>query len=160
VPPLEVPTDFELPRSRFDELLGTEWVSDDPERAVARIGVRDELRQPVGLIHGGVFSSVIESLCSRATALAVLPDGMIAMGQAISVSFVRSLTEGGAEVVATARHRGRSTWVWDVDVTDEAGRLCATAQMTIAVRPLPQAVIDRYSPPETAAGDGAPAGGD
>lgn len=141
---LEIPPDFELPVSRFDELLGTEWVSDDPERAVARFRVRDELRQPVGLIHGGVFSAVIESLCSRATALAVLSEGMIAMGQSISVNFVRSLTEGGAEVVATARHRGRSTWVWDADASDEAGRLCATAKMTIAVRPLPQEMIDGY----------------
>ncbi len=142
----ELPADFDLPRSRFDELLGTEWVSDDPDAAVARFQVRDELRQPVGLIHGGVFSSVIESLCSRVTALAVISDGMISMGQSISVNFVRSLSEGSAEVRARARHRGRTTWVWDADVFDAQGRLCATAKMTIAVRPLPAEVIERFGP--------------
>lgn len=141
---IELPEGFDLPVSRFDELIGTEWVSDDPDRAVARFQVRDELRQPVGLIHGGVFSTVVESLCSRATALTVLKQGMTCMGQSISVSFLRSITEGSAEVRAVARHRGRTTWVWEAEVVDDQERLCVTALMTVAVRPLPQEIIDRY----------------
>jgi 1,4-dihydroxy-2-naphthoyl-CoA hydrolase len=121
--------------SRFDELLGTEWLDDDPGHARVRVAMRDDLRQPVGLLHGGVISSLIESVCSRATALAVLDEGMMAMGQAIAVNFIRPVTEGHAEVTATARHRGRTTWVWDAELKDASGRLCALAQMTIAVRP-------------------------
>jgi 1,4-dihydroxy-2-naphthoyl-CoA hydrolase len=121
----------------FDTLVGTEWLDDDPDHARVRIQMRDELRQPVGLLHGGVISTLVESVCSRATALAVLDDGMAAMGQSISVSFIRPITEGAVEVKATARHRGRTTWVWDAEVVDAEGRLCALAQMTIAVRPLP-----------------------
>jgi uncharacterized protein (TIGR00369 family) len=124
-------------RSHFDALIGTEWLDDDPEHARARLPMRDELRQPVGLLHGGVISSLVESVCSRATALAVLGEGMMAMGQAISVSFIRPVTEGHAEVKARARHRGRTTWVWDAEVLDADNKLCALAQMTIAVRPLP-----------------------
>jgi len=122
--------------SHFDELLGTEWLDDDPEHARVRVAMRDELRQPVGLLHGGVLSTLVESVCSRATALAVRDDGMMAMGQSISVSFIRPVTEGHAEVQAVARHRGRTTWVWDAEVRDAEDRLCALAQMTIAVRPL------------------------
>ena len=125
-------------RSNFDELLGTVWLDDDPDHARVRVELRDELRQPVGLLHGGVMSSLVESVCSRATALAVVPDGMTAMGQSISVSFIRPVTEGGAEVKAKVRHRGRTTWVWDAEVNDDEGRICALAQMTIAVRPLPK----------------------
>jgi uncharacterized protein (TIGR00369 family) len=121
--------------SHFDALVGTEWLDDDPAHARVRIEMRDELRQPVGLLHGGVLSTLVESVCSRATALAVLEDGMMAMGQSISVSFIRPVTEGHAEVTARARHRGRTTWVWDAEVQDSNGRLCALAQMTIAVRP-------------------------
>jgi uncharacterized protein (TIGR00369 family) len=99
--------------------------------------MRDELRQPVGLLHGGVISSLVESVCSRATALAVLDEGMMAMGQSIGVNFIRPITEGHAEVQARARHRGRTTWVWDAEVRDDQDRLCALAQMTIAVRPIP-----------------------
>jgi uncharacterized protein (TIGR00369 family) len=123
--------------SHFDELVGTEWLDDDPDHARVRVELRDELRQPVGLMHGGVMSTLVESVCSRATALAVLDDGMAAMGQSIAVSFIRPITAGGAEVQAKARHRGRTTWVWDAEVVNDEGRLCALAQMTIAVRPLP-----------------------
>jgi 1,4-dihydroxy-2-naphthoyl-CoA hydrolase len=122
------------PPSDFANLLGTEWLDDDPEHARARIPIRAELRQPFGLMHGGVMSSLVESVCSRSTALAVFGDGMAAMGQAINVSFLRPITEGHAEVVARARHRGRSTWVWEAEVLDADGRLCALAQMTIAIR--------------------------
>lgn len=126
--------------SHFDALVGTEWLDDDPDpdRARVRVPVRDELRQPVGLLHGGVISTLVESVCSRATALAVLGDGMAAMGQSISVSFIRPIVEGHAEVRARARHRGRTTWVWEAEVLDAEERLCATAQMTIAVRPTPR----------------------
>jgi 1,4-dihydroxy-2-naphthoyl-CoA hydrolase len=126
-------------RSHFDELIGTQWLDDDPDHARVRIELRDELRQPVGLLHGGVLSSIVESVCSRATALAVMGGGMMAMGQSISVSFVRPVTEGGAEVKARARHRGRTTWLWDAEVLNDEGKLCALAQMTIAVRPQPRA---------------------
>jgi 1,4-dihydroxy-2-naphthoyl-CoA hydrolase len=124
--------------SHFDALIGTEWLDDDPEHARVRVRMREELRQPVGLMHGGVMSSLVESVCSRATALAVLDDGMAAMGQSISVSFMRPITDGHAEVHARARHRGRTTWVWDAEVRDAEDRPCALAQMTIAVRPLPE----------------------
>ncbi|HEY5052389.1 MAG TPA: PaaI family thioesterase [Solirubrobacterales bacterium] len=123
--------------SHFDALIGTEWLDDDPDHARVRIDLRDELRQPVGLMHGGVMSTLVESVCSRATALAVMDAGMMAMGQSISVSFIRPVTEGGAEVSAHARHRGRTTWVWEAEVRDDQDRLCALAQMTIAVRPAP-----------------------
>jgi len=124
--------------SHFDALVGTEWLDDDPDHARVRVEMRDELRQPIGLLHGGVMSTLVESVCSRATALAVLGDGMMAMGQSIGVSFIRPITEGAAEVRARARHRGRTTWVWEAEVVDARERLCALATMTIAVRPLPR----------------------
>ena|SRR6476469_8079471 len=124
--------------SPFDQLIGTQWVSDDPDEARARIEVRDELMQPTGLVHGGVLSTLVESVCSRATAVAVLDEGMIAMGQSLDVSWVRPVTRGSLEVIARARHRGRTTWIWDAEVTDDDGRLCALARMTIAVRPMPK----------------------
>jgi 1,4-dihydroxy-2-naphthoyl-CoA hydrolase len=125
-------------QSHFDALIGTEWLSDDPDGARARVPIRDDLRQPFGLMHGGVMSSLVESVCSRATALSVYSDGMAAMGQAISVNFIRPITSGHAEVRARSRHRGRTTWVWEVEVVDAERRLCALAQMTIAVRPIPR----------------------
>jgi 1,4-dihydroxy-2-naphthoyl-CoA hydrolase len=125
-------------QSNFDAHIGTEWIKLDPEDARARLAMRDELRQPYGILHGGVYSSLVESLCSYATAAAVHDDGMIAMGQSIEVSFVRPVSSGHAEARAVVRHRGRTTWVWQVEVLDDDERLCAVAKMTMAVRPAPE----------------------
>ena len=124
-------------RSPFDLLVGTEWLDDDPECARVRVAMRDDLEQPFGLMHGGVMLTLIESVCSRATALGVMERGMIAMGQALTINFLRPVTKGTVEVQARARHRGRTTWVWEAEVRDSEGRLCAMAQSTIAVRPRP-----------------------
>jgi 1,4-dihydroxy-2-naphthoyl-CoA hydrolase len=127
--------DSEVKARHFDELIGTEWLSDDPDDARVRLPIRDELRQPFGLMHGGVMSTLVESICSKATAGAVWDDGMAAMGQSIDVSFIRPVTEGAVEVRAKARHRGRTTWIWECEVLNDAGKLCALSTMTIAVRP-------------------------
>jgi len=125
--------------AHFDELVGTEWLSDDPDDARVRLEIRDELRQPFGLMHGGVMSTLIESICSRATVGAVYEQGMVGMGQSITVSFLRPVTKGAVEVRAQARHRGRTTWLWQAEVLNDEGKTCALAQMTIAVRPRPDA---------------------
>jgi 1,4-dihydroxy-2-naphthoyl-CoA hydrolase len=128
----------EVGQSNFDATIGTEWISLDPADARARIAMRDELRQPYGILHGGVYSSLIESLCSYSTAAAVWEDGNVAMGQAIEVSFLRPVTKGHAEARAVAKHRGKTTWVWQVEIVDDDERLCAVAKMTMAVRPAPK----------------------
>jgi uncharacterized protein (TIGR00369 family) len=130
--------DAQVKPQHFDELIGTEWLSEEPDDARVRLPVRDELRQPFGLMHGGVMSTLVESVCSRATAGAVWRDGMAAMGQSIDVSFIRPVTEGTVEVRAKARHRGRTTWIWEAEVFNDEGKLCALARMTIAVRPRPR----------------------
>jgi 1,4-dihydroxy-2-naphthoyl-CoA hydrolase len=135
--PVQLPPPFDRMRSPFDELIGGEILSADPDDARARVEMREQLAQPFGLMHGGVYSSGIEGLCSLATAVAVWGDGMIAMGQAINVNFVRPITAGAAEVRARARHRGRTTWIWDAEVLDAEGNLCATGTMTMAVRTRP-----------------------
>jgi uncharacterized protein (TIGR00369 family) len=104
----------------------------------ARIEVTDDIRQPVGLVHGGVFAAMAESMCSAATWLAVRDDGMAAMGQSNFATFIRPITTGHVHATARPRHRGRTTWVWDVEIADDDDRLCAMVRMTVAVRPVEQ----------------------
>jgi len=118
----------------FDRLYGLEIVSYSKIEVSARVPVRDELRQPAGLIHGGVYASIAESLASLATALAVMESGNTAMGLSNSTSFLRPITEGTVHARASVIHRGRTTWVWDVRFSDDADRTCAVTRMTIAVR--------------------------
>jgi uncharacterized protein (TIGR00369 family) len=127
--------------SGFDRLYGLELLEYDEQSVTARVRVRDELKQPFGLVHGGVYASIAESITSLATALAVLEQGDGAVGLSNSTSFLRPITEGTVHAEATRLHRGRTTWVWDVRISDDAGRTCAITRMTIAVRPLPPGAV-------------------
>jgi 1,4-dihydroxy-2-naphthoyl-CoA hydrolase len=119
----------------FDALYGLEVDEIGPDHALARVRVRDAIKQPMGLVHGGVYASIAESIASIATAQAVIPDGNYAVGMSNQTSFLRPITHGTVHAEATLRHRGRTTWMWDVEVTDDEGHLCAVSRMTIAVRP-------------------------
>ena len=119
------------------DLIGIEHLEGDEGVARARIPVSDRILQPYGIVHGGAYSTLAETVCSKATDDAVSAKGNTAMGQSIQVTFLRPISEGHVNAEAEARHRGRSTWVWDVQITDDEGRLCALAHMTIAVRPRP-----------------------
>ena len=118
----------------FDRLYGLELLSMSDEEVRAQVEVRPDLKQPAGLVHGGVYASMAESMASLATALAVMGDGEIAMGLSNSTSFLRPVTDGVVHAVATRVHRGRTTWVWDVRFSNDAGKVCALTRMTIAVR--------------------------
>jgi len=131
----------------FDKLIGYTVDEMDEHEIRAHVAVRDDLKQPMGLVHGGVYASIAESTTSLATGLAVMPEGMISMGLSNQTSFLRPITEGTIHVVARRRHRGRTTWLWEVDFSDDAGKLCAIVRMTIAVRPLPEGVVPP-APPE------------
>jgi len=111
----------------------------DPGEADGRaeFDVADVVRQPFGLVHGGAFSAIAETVASAMTHAAVADDGMVAMGQANSANFLRPVTEGRVRATGRVVHRGRTTWVWDVDCTDDAGRLAAAVRVVIAVRPAP-----------------------
>jgi 1,4-dihydroxy-2-naphthoyl-CoA hydrolase len=126
----------------FDRLYGLELLGYDEAEVTAQVQVRDEIKQPAGLVHGGVYAAIAESMASMATALTVMGEGNTAMGLSNSTSFLRPITEGLVHAQATRLHRGRTTWVWDVRFSDDAGRTCALTRMTIAVRPLP----DGHSP--------------
>jgi 1,4-dihydroxy-2-naphthoyl-CoA hydrolase len=54
-----------------------------------------------------------------------------------STNFIRPITAGTIHAEAKPRHRGRTTWIWDVEITNDAGALCAMGRVTIAVRPAP-----------------------
>lgn len=129
-------TDLFTTARGFDAFYGLEIVEVGPESARARLTVRDEHKQPFGIVHGGVYAAIAEGLASIATASTVLPQGRSAAGMSNQTSFLRPVTGGVIEAVATRKHGGRMTWVWEVEMTDSEGRLCALSRMTIAVRDL------------------------
>jgi len=124
------------PGATLDDILGFELTELEDEHARGRVRVADCLKQPLGMVHGGVYAALAESLASAATHRVVVEDGLAALGMSNLTSFLRPVTEGTVHAEATRVHRGRTTWIWDVRLTDEAGRLCALSRVTVAVRSL------------------------
>ena len=123
------------PERTLDGALGFEVQVVAEDRAVGRLAVSDRVRQPYGLVHGGAYAALAESLAARGTHGAVSGQGMVAVGLSNQTSFVRPVLDGTVHAEARRRHRGRSTWIWDVDFTDGEGRLCALSRVTLALRP-------------------------
>ena len=92
----------------------------------ARVPVTDSLKQPLGLVHGGVLASIADALAVGATegALRALSN---------QASFLRPVTGGAIHATARRRHQGRTTAVWEVDIADDSGLLCALVRVTVAV---------------------------
>jgi uncharacterized protein (TIGR00369 family) len=121
----------------FEGFLGLEWLELTRELARVRFQIRENLKQPLGLLHGGIYSAVAETVASVATVAAVWRDGLIGFGQSNSASFLRPVTEGTVHVTAHLRHHDDREWLWSHDFRDDQERLCALVEVTIAVRPAP-----------------------
>jgi 1,4-dihydroxy-2-naphthoyl-CoA hydrolase len=121
----------------LDDVLGFELLEAGPERCRGRFAAEARVQQPAGLVHGGAYAALAESLASVATYRHVSGDGNFAVGMSNHTTFLRPVTEGEVSAEGKVRHRGRTTWVWDIDFTDAGGRACAVSRVTLAVRPWP-----------------------
>jgi uncharacterized protein (TIGR00369 family) len=118
--------------------IGLEYLEEGDDFVRARVAVTDITRQIHGIVHGGIHTVIAESICSRTTGIAVSGADMVAIGQSNHATFLRPITDGHIHAEAHARHRGRTTWIWDCELTDDEGRLCAIVRMTVAIRPRPR----------------------
>jgi uncharacterized protein (TIGR00369 family) len=121
--------------SPFDRLYGLELSPAEDGVVRGHVQVATKVTQPMGLVHGGVYASVAEALASIGTNQLVSREGRVALGMSNHTSFVRGVREGGVHGIARLVHRGNSTWLWEVEMVDDAERLCAVSRVTIAVRP-------------------------
>ena len=115
--------------------MGIELVEFTLEQAVARMPVAGNT-QPVGLLHGGAYVVLGESLGSMHANLHAGP-GRLAVGIDINATHTRSATEGWVTGVCTPLHLGRSLTVHEIVVTDDRGRRCSTVRITNMVRDRP-----------------------
>ena len=127
---------FPIPLDQtLDGVLGIETLELGSERARSRTRVTTGLKQPFGIVHGGTYAAIAESITSQATTRTVLDEGNTAMGMSNQTSYIRPIADGYIHADARSIHRGRTTWIWEVELSDDDGRLCAVSRMTIAVRP-------------------------
>jgi 1,4-dihydroxy-2-naphthoyl-CoA hydrolase len=122
----------------FEGFLDLDWLELEPEFVHVQFRVRDNLKQPLGLLHGGIYAGVAETIASIATVANVWPDGLIGSGLSNYASFLRPITEGVVDVEARLRGHDDREWTWGHEFRDAQETLCALVDVTIAVRPAPR----------------------
>ena len=123
---LEQKTQQRLAKNAFMQHNYIELESVEPDRAVFRLDIRPESRNPYGLLHGGA----IYTMADNATGAAAHTDGRYYVTQTSALHFLRNQATGTVRASAWVRHRGKSTVLTAVDITGDGGRLLATGEFT------------------------------
>lgn len=111
----ELASMFALGRDGFGTVtLGLAWDRISLEASYAHLEVDDRHLQPYGLVHGGVWCAVVESLASVSAAIRVAGSGRFVVGVSNATDFLRSHRRGRVDAVATPVHIGRSQQLWQV----------------------------------------------
>jgi 1,4-dihydroxy-2-naphthoyl-CoA hydrolase len=114
----------------FATFLGLEFDEANGDRVVIRWKARPELHQPYGIVHGGVYCSVVETAASVGAALWLAERGQV-VGVSNQTDFLRAVRDGELTAVATPVHRGRLQQVWTVEIRDEQDRLVSKGQVRL-----------------------------
>jgi len=127
----------QLPKDRVTLMstIGIEVTEATKDRVVATMAITPKVHQPFGLLHGGASVALAETVASTGAFMNCDLEKENAVGIEINANHLRGKKDGVVTAVATPIHKGRSTHVWEVKITDEAGRMVCISRCTLAIVP-------------------------
>jgi 1,4-dihydroxy-2-naphthoyl-CoA hydrolase len=126
----------EQENGRFVGLLGLEVLHEADGTVRGILPIREVLQQPYGIVHGGVYCAMVETLASHAAARVAVADGNIVVGVSNATDFLRATREGVLEGLAEPVHLGRTQHLWQVRIwRQEDGKTVARGQVRLQVLP-------------------------
>jgi uncharacterized protein (TIGR00369 family) len=120
-------------RGTILEALGIQVVHAEADRVVCTMPVDERTKQPMGVLHGGASVVLAETAASLGTYLQIDHETEVSFGMEINANHVRSAASGLVTATAVPLHKGRSSMVWDIRVTDEQGKLICVSRCTVAI---------------------------
>ncbi|MGO2287561.1 hotdog fold thioesterase [Pseudomonas lundensis] len=118
------------------EVLDITFDAFDDHSITASMVVDHRTHQPFGLLHGGASVVLAETLGSMASYMCIDQKQFYCVGLEVNANHLRGVRSGRVSAVARPVHRGRTTHVWDIRLTDDSGKLTCISRLTIAVVPL------------------------
>jgi uncharacterized protein (TIGR00369 family) len=118
-------------RASFMEASGIEADELTATTVVGHIDLGPDHHTPWGIVHGGVYATAVESAASLGASFAVENEGLFAVGITNTTHFLRPMTSGRVTITARALKQGRTQQLWQVDITDDAGRLVAHGELRL-----------------------------
>ncbi|BBK28685.1 PaaI family thioesterase [Staphylococcus arlettae] len=101
---------------------------------VMSMPVTDKVKQPFGFLHGGASLALGETACSMGAASLIDTEQYIPLGLEMNANHISSTTEGTVYASATVIHQGKTTQVWNIEITDDSGKLISIMRGTIAIK--------------------------
>lgn len=120
-------------RGGFARLIGLRFTRVTTEEVCAEVPVTDALLQPYGLVHGGVYASIVETLCSTGAGVHALLQGRSCVGLENSTSFLRGVRDGTLRARAVPLHQGGRSEVWRCEVADAGGVRVAEGRVRLLI---------------------------
>ena len=115
----------------FNAVMGVRFVSAGRDEVIAEVALGDVHRQPYGVVHGGVYAGLIETVTSTGAALDAMTRGDSVVGLENTTSFLHATRAGTLRATARPLARGRRTQVWEASITDDAGRVVASGRVRL-----------------------------
>jgi uncharacterized protein (TIGR00369 family) len=117
----------------FNNALKLQFTKALPDEYEAEIEITDSHLQPYGLVHGGVYAGMIETLCSTGAALTVWGEKKTTVGLENNTSFLKAVRGGRLRCTARPLLLGKRSHVWEADIHDDQGRLVASGRVRLMV---------------------------
>ena len=111
------------------ETLSIEYIDAGEDFLTAKMPVNSKVHQPAGILHGGATVALAESVGSAASRM-VVQDGQQVRGIEIAANHLKSIQEGWVFATAKIVHKGRTTHLWEIRITDENGKLISLCKLT------------------------------
>ncbi|WP_307718821.1 hotdog fold thioesterase [Desulfocucumis palustris] len=119
------------------EALGIIVEEAGPDKVVLTMPVGPATRQPYGLLHGGASVALAETAASIGAHLNAAPEGKAAVGLEINANHIKPKRDGVVRARAIPLHKGSTTMVWDIKITDEKEKLVCVSRCTMAIIDIP-----------------------
>lgn len=130
---LSVADFLHIGKGTMAEHIGIEWDEIGEDFLKAKMPVDQRTSQPYGLLHGGASCVLAETVGSVASAMVIDHSKFYCVGLEINANHIRSAKSGFVTAIASPLHLGSTTHVWDIRITDEAGKLICVSRLTVAV---------------------------
>ena len=117
----------------FNNAMGLRFIKATPDEYVAEIEITDHHMQAYGLVHGGVYAGMIETMCSTGAALTVWEENKSTVGLENNTSFLKAVRSGSLRCTATPLVLGKRSHVWEASIHDNKNRLVAIGRVRLMV---------------------------
>ena len=120
-------------KNSLEETLEIEFIDIGEDFIIAKMPVTSKVLQPDGVLHGGATAALAESVGSAASYFSIDKDKQIVRGMVISCNHLKGVTEGFVYGKATPIHKGRTTQLWEIKVTDDNDNLISHCKLSTMI---------------------------